>query len=49
MEAAAEPMRVRRQHRLYSVPGDFGQVGVVDASGAKVGYVGVATLVGADV
>ena len=42
-------MRISRQHRLNAVPGDLGQVGVVDAGGAEVGDVGVAALVGADV
>lgn len=42
-------MRVSRQHRLDTVAGDFGQVGVVDAGGAEVGDVAVAALVGADV
>lgn len=45
------PHRVRapRQHRLDAVASDLGQVDVVDAGGAEVGYVGVAALVGADV
>lgn len=30
-------MRIPRQHRLYPVTGDLGQIGVVDASGAEVG------------
>lgn len=42
-------MRIPSQHRLDTVADDLGQVGVVDAGGAEVGYVGVAALVGADV
>jgi hypothetical protein len=46
---SANRMRVSRQHGLHSMPGDLGKIGVVDASGAEVGDVGVAALMGADV
>lgn len=42
-------MGIASQHRLDTVSGDLGQVGVVDAGGPEMGYVGVAALVGADV
>lgn len=31
-EAPANRVRISRQHRLNSMPGDLGQIGVVDAS-----------------
>jgi hypothetical protein len=42
-------VRVPRQHGLDSVADDLSQIGVVNASSAKVSDVGVAALVGADV
>jgi len=46
-KALPHRVRIPRQHRLYAMPRDLGQVGVVDAGGAEVGD--VAALVGADV
>ena len=42
-------MGVARQHRGDLMPGYFGQIGVIYTSCAKVGDVGVAALVGADI
>lgn len=42
-------MGISRKHRLDTVPGDLGQIGVVDVDGAEVGHVAVTALVGADV
>jgi hypothetical protein len=42
-------VRAARKHRLDPVADDLGQVGVVYASGAQMGYVAMAALVGADV
>jgi hypothetical protein len=49
LETFPNRMRVPRKHRLDTMAGNLGQVGVVDAGGAEVGDVGVAALVGADV
>ena len=45
-EAVPNRVRVVGQHRLYSMPDDLDQVGVVDAGGAQVGDVGAAALGG---
>ena len=47
--AGAGRVRIAGKHRLHPVPRDLRQVGIVDASGAKVGDIAVAALVGADV
>lgn len=49
LEACSNRMRISREHRLDAVPGNFGQVGVVDAGSAEVRDVRVAALMGADV
>jgi len=42
-------MGVSRQHRLHPMPGDPGQIGVIDARRSKVRDVAMAALVGTDV
>lgn len=49
MEADSNCVRVSREHRLYAVPCNLGEVGIVYSGGAEMSDVAVAALVGADV
>lgn len=42
-------MRVPREHRLDPMASYLGEIGIIDAGGAKMGDVAVPALVGADV
>src|SRR5882757_102682 len=42
-------MRIARKHRLHAMACDLGQVSIVDASGAEMGYIGMAALMRTDV